>query len=76
MGLKYTHRYGKKLKGKPFLSFSDRGFFLFISAAYLTDDVPHLLSVDDVRGVDDGCVAGSVHFGGLFVLGLTSRNCQ
>lgn len=37
---------------------------------YLADDVLHLLSVDDVWGVDDGGVAGPVHLSDLLVLGL------
>lgn len=40
------------------------------SVKYLADDVPHLLSVDDVRGVDDGRVAGPVHLSSLLVLSL------
>lgn len=40
---------------------------------YLADDVPHLLSVDDVWGVDDRCVAGPVHLSRLLVLSLRRR---
>lgn len=40
---------------------------------YLADDVPHLLSMDDVWGVDDSCIAGSIHLSGLLVLSLHNR---
>lgn len=46
---------------------------VLISAIYLADDVPHLLSMDDVWGVDDSCVAGSIHLSGLLVLSLRDR---
>lgn len=39
----------------------------------LADDVLHLLSVEDVGGVDHSGVGGSVHFCILLVLGLRSR---
>ena len=32
--------------------------------------------MDDVRGVDDGCVAGPVHLRGLLVLSLGEKNKQ
>lgn len=40
---------------------------------YLADDVLHLLSVEDVRGVDHSGVGGSVHLRILLVLGLRRR---
>lgn len=43
------------------------------SVIYLADNVPHLLSMDDVWGVDDSCVTGSVHLSGLLVLSLRNR---
>lgn len=39
----------------------------------LADDVLHLLSVEDVGGVDHSGVGGSVHLCILLVLGLRSR---
>lgn len=45
----------------------------FTSSVYLADNVPHLLSVDDIWGVDDSCVAGSVHLCSLLVLSLRNR---
>lgn len=41
--------------------------------SYLTDDVLHLLSVEDVGGVDHSGVGGSVHLCVVLVLGLRSR---
>lgn len=46
------------------------------SVTYLADDVLHLLSMDDVGGIDDSCVAGSVHLSGLLVLRLEKKNSQ
>lgn len=43
---------------------------------HLADDVSHLLSVDDVGGVDHGGVAGPVHLSSLLVLSLRNRSCQ
>lgn len=45
----------------------------FDSVIYLADNVPHLLSMDDVRGVDDARVAGSVHLSGVLVLSLRNK---
>lgn len=43
------------------------------SADHLADDVLHLLSVEDVRGVDHGGVGGPVHLCVQLVLGLSRR---
>lgn len=43
---------------------------------YLADDVLHLLSVEDVGGVDHSGVGGSVHLCILLVLGLRSRKSR
>lgn len=48
----------------------------FNSIIYLADDVPHLLSMDDVWGVDDTCVAGPVHLSGVLVFRLRNRKHQ
>lgn len=56
--------------------YPDEGGGWVTSVIYLADDVLHLLSMDDVRGIDDGCVAGSVHLGGLLVLRLEKKNSQ
>jgi len=40
---------------------------------HLTDDVLHLLSVEDVRGVDDTRVAGPVQLSGVLILTLKNR---
>ena len=45
----------------------------FSSVIYLADHGPHLLSMDDVRGVDDGCEAGPVHLSSVLVLSLQNR---
>lgn len=44
-----------------------------LNSIYLADNVPHLLCMDDVRGVDDCCVAGPVHLGSLLVLSLRQK---
>lgn len=44
-----------------------------ISVIYLADNVPHLLGMDDVGGVDDRRVAGPVHLSGMLVLRLRKR---
>lgn len=43
------------------------------SIIHLADDVPHLLSVDDVRGVDDGGVGGPVQLSRVLVPRLQDR---
>ena len=40
---------------------------------YLADDVLHLLSMDDLRGVDDTREARPVHLSGVLVLSLMDR---
>lgn len=57
---------GDRFWKKPF---EDR----FTSVIYLADNVPHLLSMDDVGGVDDRCVAGPVHLSSMLVLNLRKR---
>lgn len=52
----------------------DSPFSWRVHPVYLADDVLHLLSVEDVRGVDHSGVGGPVHLCVLFVLGLRSRN--
>lgn len=44
-----------------------------LSRTYLADDVLHLLSVEDVRGVDHSGVGGPVQLCVVLVLGLSRR---
>lgn len=50
-----------------------RGRFQVLGWIYLADDVLHLLSVQDIGGVDHSGVGGPVHLCILLVLGLRSR---
>lgn len=47
--------------------------FIELGQANLADDVLHLLSVEDVRRVDDAGVARPVHLRRVLVLGLRIR---